>query len=208
MPAQVLELLIFAAIAFFIINKLISIVGSTNENDFARKKTKFGENSDLKDVTNTSADWIPTLKIVPNTKPAKIINNNLLLDPDNGELIKKLENLENIIEKFSTETFIKNASKAWKMAIESIDKNDTKTIELLVDKRYIEQILSRKEAYKNLDLKISPELKIADVTFFGNSILIKIIIHSKGIDSEEWTFLRNQNQSGPNWYISNIERAA
>ena len=44
MSGQILELIIFAAIAFFIINKLISTLGKTSGDDPAKNNSFFGEN--------------------------------------------------------------------------------------------------------------------------------------------------------------------
>jgi hypothetical protein len=48
------ELLIFAGIAFFVINKLISKLGSTSDNDPAKQITSFFGESKMKYVTSTS----------------------------------------------------------------------------------------------------------------------------------------------------------
>ena len=55
MSGQLIELIIFAAIAFFIINKLLSTLGATSESDPTKNKTFFGESGKMKDVTNTSS---------------------------------------------------------------------------------------------------------------------------------------------------------
>ena len=54
MSGQILELIIFAAIAFFIINKLISVLGKTSGDDPTKNNSFFGENigNNLKDVTS------------------------------------------------------------------------------------------------------------------------------------------------------------
>ena len=56
MSVQLLELLFFAGIAFLIINKLISTLGTTSDDDPAKRNSYFGENASLKDVTNTTAN--------------------------------------------------------------------------------------------------------------------------------------------------------
>lgn len=206
MSPQVLELLIFAAIAFYIINKLISILGNTDE-DAPIKKSSFGESVGIKDVTETGQDWTDRLKI--NTPPAKEnnVNRDILVFPNDQELLDKVNELSYKIDKFAPETFIKNAAKAWKMILESLLKKDDKTLQELVDKRYLEEIKSREEYYSKVDTDKLRDVKISDVTFFGNSIMIRLLINVKELAGEEWTFSRNLNQTGPNWFLSNIERS-
>ncbi len=211
MSPQVVELLIFAAIAFFIINKLISILGATDDDTV--RKSKFGENNakdnvSIKDVTQSGSDWTQYIKIMSSSKKKVEINTSLLAYPDNSELVERIEELSEKIDKFTPEVFLKNAAKARIMIIEAIFQKDNDALAELVDKRYIQEMLSKGEYYQNIDIKTLPDIKISDVTFFGNSIMIKIIVDSKIIEPEEWTFTRNMNQTGPNWFLSNIEKVA
>ena len=207
MSPQVLELLIFAGIAFYIINKLISILGNTDE-DAPIKKSSFGESVDIKDVTESGEDWTDRIKINSSPTRENTINKDILVFPDDLELVNNINELSNKIEKFTPESFIKNAAKARIMILESLLKKDNKTLEELVDKRYLEEVKSREEYYRKVDTNTLPDVKISDVTFFGNSIMIRLLINAKGLDGEEWTFSRNLNQTGPNWFLSNIERVA
>lgn len=206
MSAQVIELLVFAAIAFFVISKLIAILGVTDEEGKSHGKSKFGEPIGLKDVTNAGTDWTDRVKL--EKAPASVeINKKLLLDPMNQELIASVREIYERVEKFTIETFMKNASIAFKMILEALRSSDNETIEQLVDKRYINLLQDRADSYKKLNLKATPKLQISDVTFFGNSIMIRVCFTVADFGVEEWTFSRNQNQTGKNWYLSNIESA-
>jgi predicted lipid-binding transport protein (Tim44 family) len=206
MSAQIIEVLIFAAIAFFVISKLIAILGTTDE-DRQVGKSRFGERSGIKDVTPAGGDWESSFGIQTAIKKKPNIDQKLLADPTDKNIISQLEEVSARIEKFTPETFVKNASKAWKLIIESVRNSDNEMIVELVDKRYVESVNERSELYDKVDLKTMPEVKISDVTFFGNSVMIRCLFKVKGIELEEWTFSKNQNQPTPNWFLSNIERA-
>ncbi len=205
MSPQIVELLIFAAIAFFIINKLISILGNSNDNDIKMKKGQFGEPQNLKDVTSSGKDWTLGPMLYNNTKK-EIIDPELLVDPKNIEILEALEEISIKVDRFSLKNFMKNSAKAWQMVIKALQEKDAETISVLVDKRYLETIMEKRDFYKSLDSKQNPEIKISDVTFFGNSVMIKLLINAKGISPEEWTLTRNFNQTGPNWFVSNIDQ--
>ncbi|MDX1924236.1 MAG: hypothetical protein SFT91_03305 [Rickettsiaceae bacterium] len=206
MSPQIIELLFFAAIAFFIINKLIAILGSTDEDRPAQNK--YGKNSGMKDVTKSGSDWTQNAFIPDFFKPQKNkeINRDLLAHPENEDLVQGLEEIMEKIEKFTPESFLKNAAKAWKMIITALQNKDAEAIEALVDSRFIEHIKDMRESYLHLNLNFLPNMKFSDITFFGNSILIKLIIVADIAGQEEWTFIRNFNQTGSNWFLSNIER--
>lgn len=206
MSPQIIELLIFAAIAFFIINKLISILGTSNDIEAKTKSSKFGEPKNLKDVTTSGKDWTLGPMLYNTQKKKAQIDSSVLIDPNNSELLSALEEAAEKIDKFSVEGFMKNVGKAWKMIIEATQAEDQETIQSLVDKRYVDVILEKKSSYKSVDTKQQLDIKISDVTFFGNSVMIKLLINAKGKVAEEWTFLRNFQQSGHGWFLSNIDQ--
>lgn len=204
MSAQVIEVLIFAAIAFFIISRLISIIGTSDEDNQMRK-SRFGERSSLKDVTEIGQDWSP--EFGSTRKNSEIfINKKLLSDPNDKNLISQIQEIYFKDEKFSLEKFVKNASRAWRMILESLKDSDNQMLEELVDKRFIDLLKERSDYYEQINLKSTPDVKISDVTFFGNNIMIKCIFNIQDKEFEEWTFSKTIYQNSPIWYLSNIER--
>ena len=201
MSAQLVEILILAVVAFFIISKLLAILGTTDEDDPAHKaKSMFGEPTGLKDVTSIT-------ETVAQRGKSKVI----VLRPDAvySTDAKTNEIIKQILEKmpdFNHEKFLKGAKGAFKMVLEAINKSDIKTLESLVDKRFLEELTKKSGSYDKID-SADMSVKFEDAYSFGNSIYIKVIITGKKF-KEFWVFTRNLNQSGPDWYLSNIETSA
>jgi len=200
MSAQMVEILILAVIAFLIISKLLSVLGTTDEDDPAKKKTGsfFGEPKGMKDVTGTIEP------IDPKTARRKIIplRENVVFSHD----IKTNDIISQIVEKmpdFNHEKFLKGAKGACTMILDALSKNDEKALAELVDKRFLEE-LSKKADHYNKASTSDINATYEDAYSFGNSIYIKILISGKSF-KEFWVFTRNLAQSGPDWHLSNIE---
>ncbi len=204
MTPQTIELLLFAIIAFFVISRLISVLGSSDDE---LHRSKFGSKDSLKDVTSSGYDWTNNTNF-PNifSQNEYVFDKNLLNNPDNENVKNSLIELMHKIENFTPEKFIQGASRAWKMILSALSSKDITTIEELVDSRFINHIKSMRDDYTHTNLNDLPNMKFSDVTFFGNSILIKLIFASSASAQEEWTFIRNFGQTGPNWFLSNISR--
>ncbi|MDX2050711.1 MAG: hypothetical protein SFT93_06060 [Rickettsiaceae bacterium] len=203
MSPQVLELLIFSAIAFIIINKLISILGASDEDGISPSS----DNKKLKDVTNSGQDWSSFFDF--GTEDLEIdIDKNLLAFPNSKELEDSIKEVVHKIRKFEPEKFIKNARKARLMIIEALKANDYDTIGQLVDKRYMNSLKDKAESYNNMSTKDEPVMKFSDITFFGNSVHIKLLVLSAESSGEEWTFVKNMNDQGVIWHLSNIDRVS
>jgi len=199
MSAQMVEILILAVVAFFIISKLLSVLGTTDEDDPAKNKTGsfFGEPKGLKDVTGT----------VASTEPRSAGNKVVHLRSDMvfSHDTKTNEIISQIVEKmpdFNHEKFLKGAKSACKMILNALSKNDEKALEELVDKRFLEELSKKSDHYSKQLNDITAAYE--DAYSFGNSIYIKVLITSKNL-KEFWVFTRNLAQSGPDWHLSNIE---
>ena len=212
MSGQLIELIIFAGIAFFVINKLIATLGSTSEDDPARNKTFFGERKGMKDVTTTSKKGEGILR--PNFKTKKKINLKGLIVAENKEEI--MEGIQDVMRKspsFNINNFIKGAKVAFKMIIESgIEEND-ESLKELIDKRYIEHFKSMAPSYgKYTGAENSLSAHVSEIYMFGNNIFIKILFAGKNITNkvkelhEEWTFTKSTLSSEPEWQLTNIDR--
>ncbi|MBP9778562.1 MAG: Tim44/TimA family putative adaptor protein [Rickettsiaceae bacterium] len=213
MSGQILELIIFAAIAFFIINKLISTLGKTSGDDPAKNNSFFGENigSKLKDVTySASTASILKPKFLKASKP----NLKGVVLEENKEAVEK--GLQEVLDKvpaFDIQRFANGAKLAFQMIVESALQNDEKQLEELVDKRYIDSFKTIASNYGNFnstDNKL--EAYISDIYLFGNNIFIKVLFTGNNITDkiknlqEEWTFSKSTLSSDPTWYLTNIDR--
>lgn len=197
MSIQLIELLFFAAIAFFLFNKLISILGNTNENDGqAQDRSFFGEVGGLKDVTEKPVN----LTLVKKDDFAEIISAENL-----KAVLQNLEVVSQRIANFNIEKFVAGSKAAFAMLIKAAVSNDVDTINGLVDKRFTQQFQDSASRYKDA----APEdidAKILELYMFGNNAFIKLLF-SNGSFKEEWTFTKNTNDRSLNWFVSNIDVA-
>ena len=199
MSAQMVEILILAVIAFFIISKLLSVLGTTDEDDPMKKKAGsfFGEPKGLKDVTGTVVEPVSTAgsKVIP-------LRANVVFSDDT----KVNDIIRQIVEKmpdFNHEKFLKGSKGAFKMVLEALMKHDEKTLTTLVDKRFLTELEGKVEHYKKASIS-DVTAAFEDAYSFGNSIYIKVMMSGKKF-KEFWVFTRNLNQAGPDWHLSNIE---
>lgn len=197
MSAQMVEILILAVIAFLIISKLLSVLGTTDEDDPAKKKAGsfFGEPRGLKDVTGTVETVRPARKVIP-------LHDDIVFSDDS----KVNDIIRQIVEKmpdFNPDKFLKGAKGAFKMVLEALSKNDEKSLAELVDKRFLIELGNKAEHYT----KISTEditASFEDAYSFGNSIYVKVVISGKKF-KEFWVFTKNIHDAGPAWQLSNVE---
>ena len=212
MSAQLIELVIFAAIAFFVISKLISVLGSTSDDDPARGKSFFGESGSMKDVTSTTKEGASILK--PNFFKKKKYDLKGMIVPENeDDIIEGLSDVAQKMPAFNPSNFIKGAIVAFKMLIEAGFEKDQDVFEELVDKRYLEHFSNISSNYGKYTAKENDlDGKISEIYTFGNNVFVKMIFAGKNITSkvqefhEEWTFTKSVLSTGPAWQLSNIDR--
>ena len=212
MSGQLLELIIYAAIALFVINKLIATLGVTSEDDPSKSKSFFGERSIIKDVTpiNKKANILR-----PNfVKKAKVNLKGLIVSEHESEIETGLIEVIRKLPSFNLEKFINGAKSAFKMIINASINNNEAELGKLVDKRYIEQfktIALDYDGYDTADFELNAQ--ISEIYTFGNNIFIKILFAGKNITNkvkelhEEWTFTKSVLNTTPEWYLTNIDKA-
>ena len=211
MSGQIIELIIFAAIAFFIINKLLTTLGATSEDDPTKNKSFFGEAGKMKDVTNTVKAKSSKI-LTPNFKTIKKIPLKGLIVVENEEDIKAgIIDILNKLPSFNPSKFLKNAKTAFEMML-TADNNEEDLAEL-VDTRYLEQFKSMTTSYgKYTASKTGLTAQISEIYLFGNNIFIKILFAGKNITSkvkemhEEWTFTKSALNNSSQWQLTNIDR--
>lgn len=212
MSGQLIELIIFAGIAFFIINKLIATLGSTSEEDPARNKSFFKNTQSIRDVTNSTKRKANILK--PKFPKTKKVNLKGLVVP--GTEKEVMEGLSDVLAKvpnFNVNSFLKGAKSAFKMIIDAASDNNDEELEELVDKRYIEHFKSMSSSYGEYSAKESAlTAQVSEMYMFGNNVFVKILFAGKNITNkikdmhEEWTFTKSILNSGPEWHLTNIDR--
>ncbi|MDX1917182.1 MAG: hypothetical protein SFT68_04275 [Rickettsiaceae bacterium] len=206
MGPQVIELLLLAFITFIIINKLISTLGASDEDVSA--KSKFGSKIKIKDVTSSGRDWTDAMGFgdIFGSDSLENIDPELLENPQDKEIVESLQSLSLKVDAFTPAKFINSVSKVWKCVITALQDKDSNTLEQLVDSRFIDNIKGLRDHYCHVNLNFPPKIQYSNVTFFGNSIIVKVMISADIIQKEEWTFIRNESQTGSNWFLSNIEK--
>ncbi len=204
MSAQLIEVLFLAGIAFFIISKFISMLGTTDEDDPARGiGSNFGEPTTLKNVTGT---------VAPETdeRVVKILRLGKKLKGLDEEESKKLAAVLDKFPNFDPQIFVTKAKAAFGMIITALESQDLDTLEELVDKRFLDQLKSNGSKYGKIR---SDKLKAScvDSYNFGNSVYVKVLFEGNNITDkiknfkEEWVFTKNITQRTPDWYLSNID---
>ncbi|MCA0254702.1 MAG: hypothetical protein LCH20_04430 [Proteobacteria bacterium] len=215
MSGQILELIIFAEIAFWIISKLISTFGTTSDDDPMKNKSFFGEQGQMKDVTDSGNVVNNKKRAADILKPlfankTKVDLSSYIVSDNEPDIKQGLNDVLSRIPTFNIQNFIKGAKAAFKMIIEAANtKNDTELGEL-VDKRYIEHFKAMANSYG--DYQSDPTLKVSEIYMFGNNVFIKILFAGKNITKkiknmhEEWTFTKSANNNGNEWFLTNIDR--
>ena len=151
MSGQMIELIIFAAIAFFVINKLISTLGSTDDDliDNNKNKSFFGEPKGMKDVTASVRNTAGIFggKIIAGDFILKSkINLGNLVKKENAKAVR--EGIVEVMEKipsFEINKFAKCAKLAFEAIIDYKQQKKSQDLEELVDKRYLPKFLEIKK---------------------------------------------------------------
>lgn len=210
MSPQIIELLIFAGIVFFIINKLITTLGATSDDDPAKQKSYFGEPV-IKDVTHSSTKSYDEEKDLPTAQHIKAFK-NLIVEQNITAVVDGMETVHKRLNAFQPIKFINNAKIAFQMIIEAAYKNQTEELAELVDKRFLEEFEKISDSYGNFFGSTALNAKYSEIYTFGNNIFIKLLFQGKNVVDkieelkEEWTFTRNANTKEVDWFLSNIEK--
>lgn len=207
MSGQIIELIIFAGIAFFVINKLISTLGTTS-----KESSFFGESGSIKDVTHTGK--AATISRPSFAKPkSKISLKGLVSTGCMKDVESSLPEVLSKLPSFKPENFLKGSKSAFQMILSVAKKGDQSELETLVDKRYMGRFAEMSESYGDLAEKPDFTAHISEMYLFGNNVFVKVLFAGKNITSkvknlrEEWTFAKNALVAGPEWYLTNIDKA-
>ncbi|KAF8818503.1 hypothetical protein [Rickettsia endosymbiont of Cardiosporidium cionae] len=215
MSGKILELIIFAVIAFMIINRLISILGRISEKNHTEKSKRsfFGENNSkyVKDVTHTSIQGDSNTKTITDSITEQLPE--MEESSSKSEIMTSLKLLKTKIPNFDINNFVLIARKVLTILLSNNNKKNFE-LEKFVDKRYINDFRKSLQTYGNYiasDIK-NLNIKIVEIYIFGNNAFIKILFFGDNITdliekfNEEWTFTKSFLSDDNVWYLSNVER--
>lgn len=214
MSPQIFELLIFAGIAFFVINKLISKLGSTSDNDPSKQKTSFFGEAKIKDVTYSTQDSSPNIFTNSFVKKSVIDTSTLdglIIEENKTAIIAGLDSISLRLHSFQVPKFLNSAKMAFELIIEAANDDDIDELIKLVDKRYIENFHSISEKYGEFVQGSKLDAKISEIYSFANNAFIKVLFTGKRITDkidllkEEWTFSRRLISKEVNWFLTNVD---
>lgn len=197
-------------VLFFIINKLITTLGATSDDDPAKQKSYFGEPV-IKDVTHSSTKSYDEEKDLPTAQDIKAFK-NLIVEQNITAVVDGMETVHKRLNAFQPIKFINNAKIAFQMIIEAAYKNQTEELAELVDKRFLEEFEKISDSYGNFFDSTALNAKYSEIYTFGNNIFIRLLFQGKNVVDkieelkEEWTFTRNANTKEVDWFLSNIEK--
>lgn len=213
MSGQLLELIIFAAIAIFAVNKLISILGSTSDDDPAKQ----GNNPYSPGMKNVDSEASSVMQAKAQdfikNKLAKLPNfKKLIVNKHKDEIINGLNDLQEKLPNFALEKFVSSSKVAFDMIVKASMHNNDEELANLIDSRYLNQFKTTIDIYQDYKEKKALQAEVAEVYTFGNNLFIKILFTAKELFksqknfAEEWTFSRSSLTDKPNWYLTNIDR--
>lgn len=206
MAGQLIELIIFAGVAFVIISKLIAMFGVISEDDPIKDKSA---SIDIKDVTDVRNNDRATILDFDEMKTGLSRLKNIFVPGSYDNIVKNLPSVIDMMPDLNLEKFLPSSKKAFELLTTA---KNTDEIEEFVDKRYLYTFKDMKSRYKEEIDVTKLEAKISDLYSFGNSVFIKVLFSGKGIFldgndfHEEWSFTKNANAESPDWYLANIDR--
>lgn len=212
MSGQLLELIIFAGVAIFLVSKLMNILGTTSEDD-PTNNNKYGNSGTFYSkrlrIIESEAKDNPSLRNILNEKFSK----KSIVAKNKKDVLKGLKELTGRIPNFSIDNFLKGAKAAFRMIIEAGANENEEELAELVDMRYIEHFKEMAPSYGSFEnTNESIKAEISEIYMFGNNAFIKVLFVGKDITTkvksmhEEWTFTRNTLAEGPAWQLTNIDR--
>lgn len=216
---MLIELLLFAGIAFLIINKLVNVLGSVDEDEQRNRRSMYGEPV-MKDVTMYDDNlYGVTDKVVIATN--EVDDKSIIESLDDANDSRLLDNVKEMIRRvdgFHPDMFVKNAGEAVRMILKAVvglcaARECDDVIEHLVDRRYVPIVRESADTYKRLlsdgsSLAVSDvnvrDMKISSATFFGNNVIVAIAL-TVGNRREIWSFSKSTLQISSDWILTNID---
>ena len=189
---QFFDIIIFAAIAAFIIYRLRSVLGK--RTGFQKKVAPSNQNQNQKEIEDEQ-----------NTKQIPSLLDNEI----------KLENVYKKVNGFDHKQFLEGAKKAFEIIITSFNNGDKKTLRNLVSKNVFlafEKAIDEKANNPSSQFYSLIIDSVEDAKVENNSISISInFISEQMLNDDEgkiiknkdtWTFEKSVNSSSPIWILT------
>lgn len=225
-----IEIILFAIIAFFLFKKLKDILGQEHDDEM------FGYD-ELKDRFEKNKQNVKKMKIIiqdkskENEDDIETSNNkdeeNKILDNLNDGSKKCAEELSNSIDNFSLVAFKKIASTVMLKISQAREEKDEKTIKSFFQPELAENLIAllNDENFDHVIIVSIDETKIAEVSKSATTYKIVVEFKSQQINYttdkdgtiidgskseilnvvEKWHFTRDINSSNSTWFITEIE---
>ncbi|PHS28089.1 MAG: hypothetical protein COA84_02235 [Robiginitomaculum sp.] len=206
-----MQILIFAAIAGFVLMKLYNVLGKDVGAPPPAKPTTLGK----------SAQTPPKSASVTPLRPAFT-----------GPAAAGLEAIYAADNRFDPQSFVEGASIAYEQIVEGYSQSDKKTLKSLLQddvyQRYAEAIDERKKSGVALDTEIIRIKKAELIEAELQNKVAKIVVEfsaelstrearsdnpeeadvKKSLTTEEWTFVRDVRSRDPNWKLASVATLA
>lgn len=212
-----IDIIIFAIMAFVIGVKFFNILGQENDQDPSNNKA----NKNVISLKETEYENVTNISNNNDELEEKALLN---LSNENQELIKQIKNINN---SFLTYKFLKNSEKAFEIIINAFAQNDTKTLKSLTSdkiyKNFTSQIDKISKAKQTLNVNLVAIIKnqITDISLNKNIARITLDIVSEQITSitdqegkiikgdnktieeinDNWVFEKNLKTKNPVWLL-------
>lgn len=209
MSAQMIELVILGFVAFLVISKLISIIGSNTEESM-NQPSYFGENNKkIKDVTNSVFDQDNEFNVLHGLSNQEI--NDIITENNKDNIIKGLTDIKLRLPNFNAIKMLKSSVIVFKMILDAVNNKKKESLNYFIDKRFIESFNEFAEDYGIVEEGHELKAKITEAYMFGNNAFVKILFLGQtsyiSTLKEEWLFSKNVTVKSPEWYLTNIIKA-
>lgn len=198
------ELIFFAAIAIWLISKLLASLGATDHEDLFYKRSSGHKN--IKDVTDTGTKR-------QESNPKSYVHFGQIeqyLSPGyEATLLVDIQTLSARMPLFDCAHFMSGAKQVFTILTRDQEKLDNAQLVQLLDRGFIEKFAYLAGKYKNMSTEqlATARAYLNEIYFFGNKAYIKVEFILSEQDREYWTFTKNLNNTEPGWHLSNIQRS-
>lgn len=220
--SQFIEILLFAALAFYLFYRLWSVFGT--RTGYEQPPT-----SNLKDVTDRDTDNVIPLPNRSATRqiPPSFPDNLISQEASEEDISPEIKKIKNVAPDFSPSHFLGGAGAAFKMIIEAFSKGDRQPLKQLLSQdvyhKFVKAIEDREKSGETLKTEIldilSSEIVLAEIEGKHLKISVKFVseqmvatLNSDGqiIDNpaqlsvpvtDIWIFSHDLDAEDPNWIL-------
>jgi predicted lipid-binding transport protein (Tim44 family) len=217
-PYLIFEFLIYTGVVLFLFFRLFNVVGTTSEDDPARNNANMADDESL--IKNVSEGYngesiSPAGDLTNNNYSTrfkfKATENETELAQSESEFSSNLQKLQTMFKNFEPNKFLRGAKNAFPTIIDAANNAEDNQLDQLVDKRFKDEIKSISKDYGEILNSQELEAKLSEIYVFGRNATLRVLFESKNGFSgkrplkESWTFIKNSQDTSPNWYLTSIE---